>query len=179
MTSSAIAPPSTLINLPLELPQTITTITGIGFTRHGMTFLKYQTRAGKACSFIKKSTTAFLTNLLGAVEKIVGWTDTRPPYIDKTDAPVGVLLVRSSDWLSVEYEVHVTKLERRNDYVIKRKVCIGRLVEQQGQIVAYRNKSAIATPFNSTKDAIAFLVQTTGHKLDLIEAASIFQPGEF
>jgi hypothetical protein len=91
----------------------------------------------------------------------------------KPEIPTGSYLQRTDDWMSLEYRVWIycrkTRLEQ--DEIPWTTKCIGRIVEQDNGIIAYRPNSGIGQVFNSKYDAIAYLIRNAGYSLEQVAEA--------
>jgi hypothetical protein len=93
------------------------------------------------------------------------------PEIDPLDVPIGCLLKRTDDWMCIEYEVWGWgyKNERGIPRIIQKH--LGRIVQHTDGIYTYRVTSGIARTFQTTKDAISYLVRVVGTSFEEIAAA--------
>ena len=91
--------------------------------------------------------------------------------IDPNNVPVGCLLKRTDDWMCEEYNVWCWgyKNERGVPRIIQKH--LGRLVQHTDGIYTYRVTSGIARTFQTTKDAIAYLVKVVGTSFEEIQQA--------
>ena len=91
--------------------------------------------------------------------------------IDLNNLPVGCLLKRTDDWLCEEYNVWAWgyKNERGVPRIMQRH--LGRIVQHTDGIYTYRVTSGIARTFETTKDAIAYLVKVVGTSFEEIQQA--------
>lgn len=91
----------------------------------------------------------------------------------KPEIPTGSYLQRTDDWMSLEYRVWIycrkTRLEQ--DEILWTTKGIGRVVEQDNGIIAYRPNSGIGQVFNSKYDAIAYLIRNAGYTLEQVSEA--------
>ncbi len=95
----------------------------------------------------------------------------RTKEIDPNNVPKGCLLKRSDDWTCMEFDVHVAAIERQKGLPTPVLKNIGRLVQHSDGIYTYRVRSGIARTFNTTRDALAYLVQVVGTSFEEIAAA--------
>jgi hypothetical protein len=91
--------------------------------------------------------------------------------IDPNNVPKGCLLKRSDDWTCMEFDVHVAAIERQKGLPTPVLKNIGRLVQHSDGIYTYRVRSKFARTFNTTRDALAYLVQVVGTSFEEIAAA--------
>lgn len=91
--------------------------------------------------------------------------------IDPNNVPQGCLLKRSDDWTCMEFDVHVAAIERQKGLPTPVLKNIGRLVQHSDGIYTYRVRSGIARTFNTTRDALAYLVQVVGTNFQEIAQA--------
>ena len=91
--------------------------------------------------------------------------------IDPNNLPVGCSLRRTDDWLCEEYEVWGWgyKNERGVPRIMQKH--LGRIVQHTDGIYTYRVTSGIARTFQTTKDAIAYLVRVVGTSFEEIQQA--------
>jgi hypothetical protein len=91
--------------------------------------------------------------------------------IDLNNVPVGCLLKRTDDWMCEEYNVWAWgyKNERGVPRIIQKH--LGRLVQHTDGIYTYRVTSGIARTFQTSRDAIAYLVRVVGTSFEEIGAA--------
>jgi hypothetical protein len=95
----------------------------------------------------------------------------RTEEINPNNAPKGCILKRSEDWTCMEFDVHVAAIERQKGVPTPVLKNIGRLVQHSDGIYTYRVRSGIARTFNTTRDALAYLVQVVGTSFEEIAAA--------
>ncbi len=91
--------------------------------------------------------------------------------IDPNNVPKGCILKRSDDWTCMEFDVHVAAIERQKGVPTPVLKNIGRLVQHSDGIYTYRVRSGIARTFNTTRDALAYLVQVVGTSFEEIAQA--------
>ena len=95
------------------------------------------------------------------------------PFIEPNDVPKGCSIERTDDWIIEEYNVHAWgyKNQRGGERTLTQ-TNIGRLVQYPDGIRAYRVRlSATGHTFETTRDAIAYLVQVVGTSFEEIAAA--------
>jgi uncharacterized protein YerC len=95
----------------------------------------------------------------------------RTKEIDPNNVPKGCILKRSEDWTCMEFDVHVTAIERQKGVPTPALKNIGRLVQHGDGIYTYRVTSGIARTFQTTRDAIAYLVKVVGTSFEEIAQA--------
>ncbi len=71
----------------------------------------------------------------------------------------------------MEFDVHVTAIERQKGVPTPALKNIGRLVQHGDGIYTYRVTSGIARTFQTTRDAIAYLVKVVGTSFEEIAQA--------
>ena len=91
--------------------------------------------------------------------------------IDPNNAPKGCILKRSEDWTCMEFDVHVAAIERQKGVLTPVLKNIGRLVQHSDGIHTYRVRSRNTRTFNTTRDALAYLVQVVGTNFQEIAQA--------
>jgi hypothetical protein len=91
----------------------------------------------------------------------------------RPEVPEGSYLEHTDDWMSLEYRVWIycrkTRLEL--DEILWTTKGIGRIVEQDNEIIAYRPHSGMGQVFSSKYDAVAYLIKLAGYTLDQVAEA--------
>lgn len=85
--------------------------------------------------------------------------------------PLGCRLERTEDHISMEYNVLVWRQERVRGIPALTMHNIGRIVHMPNGIYTYRVRSGIARTFETTRDAIAYLVRVVGTTFEEIANA--------
>lgn len=95
----------------------------------------------------------------------------RPILIDLLEVPAGCRLERTDDWIALEYHVHAWGYQNIRGVRSLVQKNIGRIVQMSDGIYTYRLTSGIARTFETTRDAIAYLVQVVGMSFEEIAIA--------
>lgn len=100
-------------------------------------------------------------NLEQAIEKVEPEQRIKSE-INPAEVPTGCCLERSDDWISLEYYVRAWGYENRRGVRSLVQKNIGRLVQCSDGIHAYRVRSGVGHTFETTHDALAYLVRIVG-----------------
>ena len=99
------------------------------------------------------------------------------PTIDESDVPRGVTLRPTTDDFLIEFNVFAWAIVRNQGKPEPQQKHLGRLVEGLGTIEAYRPRSGINHNFQSTLDAVKYLLNGAGLGTEDIAAALEMQSG--
>lgn len=96
-----------------------------------------------------------------------------PEYvlINEDDLPKGCFLSRTDDGLNREYFVNCHVIERVKGVARQATKIVGRIMEGINGIAAYRLHSGIHRSFQTTYDAVAYLVSSSDYRLTDVAAA--------